>query len=143
MPYPEQYRYTKEHQWVFPEGESALIGITHHAQEQLGDIVYVDLPQIGAAIVRGETFGSVESVKAVSDIFAPVSGTVLEVNPAITDKPEILNEDPSRNLAGAREARRSRATGGVAPGERLPGLHRGRVVYFPEASRYFLITLFT
>jgi glycine cleavage system H protein len=92
--YPEHFRYTKEHQWVEAAGGVATIGITHHAQEQLGDIVYVDLPKPGAAIAQGETFGSVESAKAVSDIFAPVSGEVTEVNPVLAESPEILNQDP-------------------------------------------------
>ena len=94
MQYPEQFRYTREHQWVDAVSGVALIGITHHAQEQLGDIVYVDLPQPGTAIARGDPFGSVESVKAVSDIFAPVSGEVVEVNPVLANTPEILNHDP-------------------------------------------------
>ena len=94
MHYPEHFRYTKEHQWVDASGGAATIGITHHAQEQLGDIVYVDLPKPGTAITQGETFGSVESVKAVSDIFAPVSGEVIGVNPVLAASPEILNQDP-------------------------------------------------
>jgi len=92
--YPENFRYTKEHQWVEVSGDGATIGITHHAQEQLGDIVYVDLPKPGAAIRQGEAFGSVESVKAVSDIFAPVSGEVIAVNPVVAESPEVLNKDP-------------------------------------------------
>ena len=94
MQYPGHFRYTKEHQWVNAAGGVATIGITHHAQEQLGDIVYVDLPKPGAAITQGETFGSVESVKAVSDILAPVSGEVTEVNAVLAESPEILNQDP-------------------------------------------------
>ena len=94
MQYPENFRYTKEHQWVEAAGGVATIGITHHAQEQLGDIVYVDLPKLGGAIKQGETFGSVESVKAVSDIFAPVSGEVVEINPVVGHSPEVLNHDP-------------------------------------------------
>lgn len=92
--YPENYKYTKEHEWVHAEGETATIGITLHAQNELGDIVYVDLPKPGAAFAQNSTFGSVESVKAVSDIYSPVSGEVLEVNPLLTEKPEKLNEDP-------------------------------------------------
>jgi len=95
--YPENFRYTKEHQWVAASGEVAAIGITHHAQKQLGDIVYVELPKPGTSIQRGETFGSVESVKAVSDIFAPVSGEVLEVNPVLATTPEVLNQDAHGN----------------------------------------------
>ena len=92
--YPENYRYTKEHEWVLAEGGAGTIGITHHAQGELGDIVYVDLPAAGAALEQGKTFGSVESVKAVSDIYAPVSGEVTEVNELLATAPEKLNEDP-------------------------------------------------
>ena len=92
--YPENYRYTKEHEWVLAEGGAGTIGITHHAQGELGDIVYVDLPAVGAALEQGKTFGSVESVKAVSDIYAPVSGEVTEVNELLATAPEKLNEDP-------------------------------------------------
>jgi glycine cleavage system H protein len=92
--YPENYRYTKEHEWVLVEGDIGTVGITDHAQEELGDIVYVDLPKIGAVIEQGKSLGSVESVKAVSDIYAPVSGEVMEVNATLADKPETLNEDP-------------------------------------------------
>ncbi|MBS1877456.1 MAG: glycine cleavage system protein GcvH [Acidobacteria bacterium] len=92
--YPEDLYYTKEHEWVRVEGQSATIGITDHAQSELGDIVYVDLPQPGATIEQGKTFGSVESVKAVSDVYAPVSGEVAEVNQTLATNPEKLNEDP-------------------------------------------------
>lgn len=95
--YPASYSYTKEHQWVSASGDIATIGITQHAQEQLGDIVYVDLPKPGTSILRGDTYGSVESVKAVSDIFAPVSGDVVEVNPVLATTPEVLNQDPHGN----------------------------------------------
>jgi glycine cleavage system H protein len=94
MTYPENYRYTKQHQWVRLEGDAATIGITFHAQERLGDIVYVDLPKPGTRLETGKTLGSVESVKAVSDIYSPLSGEVTEVNEALADKPEILNDDP-------------------------------------------------
>ena len=89
--YPDQYKYTKEHEWVSPDG---TVGITHHAQKELGDIVYVDLPKPGTAVVAGKSFGSVESVKAVSDIYSPVNGEVVEVNESLTTAPETLNEDP-------------------------------------------------
>jgi glycine cleavage system H protein len=92
--YPENYRYTKEHEWVLVEGDTGTIGITDHAQEELGDIVYVDLPKVGATIEQGKSLGSVESVKAVSDVYCPVSGEVTEVNTTLTDKPETLNTDP-------------------------------------------------
>jgi glycine cleavage system H protein len=92
--YPESFRYTKEHEWVRVEGDIGTIGITNHAQEELGDIVYVDLPKVGARVDQGGTLGSVESVKAVSDFYAPVSGEVTEVNSALADAPEKLNADP-------------------------------------------------
>jgi glycine cleavage system H protein len=92
--YPENFRYTKEHEWVLVEGDTGTIGITDHAQEELGDIVYVDLPKTGAKLEQGKSLGSVESVKAVSDVYSPVSGEVLESNPLLADAPEKLNEDP-------------------------------------------------
>jgi glycine cleavage system H protein len=92
--YPDNYRYTKEHEWVLFEDGIGTVGITDHAQKELGDIVYVDLPKVGSAVTRGAVFGSVESVKAVSDIFAPISGEVVEVNELLTTGPEQLNLDP-------------------------------------------------
>jgi glycine cleavage system H protein len=92
--YPENFRYTKEHEWVLVEGDTATIGITDHAQHELGDIVYVDLPKVGAHLEKGKTLGSVESVKAVSDVYAPISGEVTEANALLADAPEKLNEDP-------------------------------------------------
>ena len=92
--YPENLRYTKEHEWVHVEGDAATIGITDHAQQELGDIVYVDLPKVGAKLEQGKTLGSVESVKAVSDVYAPVSGEVVDINGLLADAPEKLNEDP-------------------------------------------------
>ena len=92
--YPENFRYTKEHEWVLVEGDTGTIGITDHAQEELGDIVYVDLPKPGAHLEQGKSLGSVESVKAVSDVYAPVSGDVIEANNTLADSPEKLNEDP-------------------------------------------------
>jgi glycine cleavage system H protein len=92
--YPENYRYTKEHEWVLVEGDTGTIGITDHAQDELGDIVYVDLPKVGAHIEQGKSLGSVESVKAVSDVYSPLTGEVVEINPALADKPEALNTDP-------------------------------------------------
>ncbi|MGH7484190.1 MAG: glycine cleavage system protein GcvH [Bryobacteraceae bacterium] len=92
--YPETFLYTKEHEWVRAEGATGTVGITFHAQKELGDIVYVDLPKVGAAVERGKTLGSVESVKAVSDVYAPISGEVIEVNGALAESPEKLNQDP-------------------------------------------------
>jgi glycine cleavage system H protein len=94
MSYPQTFKYTKEHEWVLLDGTTGTIGITDHAQHELGDIVYIDLPKIGAQVERGKSFGSVESVKAVSDIYSPVSGVVAEVNEALSSTPEKLNEDP-------------------------------------------------
>src|ERR1700685_4734907 len=104
--YPENFRYTKEHEWVLVEGDTGTIGITDHAQQELGDIVYVDLPKVGAHLEKGKTFGSVESVKAVSDVYAPVSGEVTETNGLLADAPEKLNEDPhGAAWLGKREVR--------------------------------------
>ena len=94
MNYPENFRYTKEHEWVSLDGVTATVGITFHAQEELGDIVYVDLPKVGASFEKGKSFGSVESVKAVSDIYAPIAGEVVEINESLANSPEKLNEDP-------------------------------------------------
>ena len=94
MSYPDTYKYTKEHEWVHVEGETGTVGITDHAQSELGDIVFVELPKPGAKITKGEAFGSVESVKAVSDIYSPVSGEVAAVNEALSTNPEKLNADP-------------------------------------------------
>lgn len=93
MAYPANYRYTKEHEWIDADGSAGSVGITDYAQDSLGDIVFVDLPKVGDAVEAGKTFGSVESVKAVSDLFAPVSGTVTAVNDALKDKPELINTD--------------------------------------------------
>ena len=92
--YPNNFRYTKEHEWVSLEGDTGTIGITHHAQSELGDIVYVDLPKVGAKAEQGKTIGSVESVKAVSDIYSPVTGEVVEINDLLSSAPEKLYEDP-------------------------------------------------
>ena len=92
--YPDNFRYTKEHEWVIVEGDTGTIGITDHAQQSLGDIVYVDLPKVGARVELGKSLGSVESVKAVSDIYAPLSGEVTEINNSLADAPEKLNQDP-------------------------------------------------
>lgn len=93
MAYPATYRYTKEHEWIQVDGGTGGVGITDYAQDSLGDIVFVDLPKVGDAVEAGKTFGSVESVKAVSDLFSPVSGTVTAVNETLKDKPETINTD--------------------------------------------------
>jgi glycine cleavage system H protein len=94
LSYPETYKYTKEHEWVLADGDSGTIGITIHAQEELGDIVFVELPKAGTQVKKGDTIGSVESVKAVSDIYSPVSGEIVTVNDVLSQSPEKLNEDP-------------------------------------------------
>src|SRR5438045_2514308 len=94
MSYPETYKYTREHEWVHVEGGTGTIGITDYAQHELGDIVFVELPKPGSKVNKGETFGSVESVKAVSDIYSPVSGEVAAINELLSSAPEKLNEDP-------------------------------------------------
>jgi glycine cleavage system H protein len=93
MPYPNDRKYTKEHEWIKVEGSSASVGITDYAQDSLGDIVFVDLPKVGAEITASKAFGTVESVKAVSDLYAPASGTVAEVNGELATAPEKINKD--------------------------------------------------
>jgi glycine cleavage system H protein len=92
--YPETLRYTKDHEWARLDGNLAVVGITLFAKDQLGDVVYLELPEAGAAVKRGEPFGVVESTKAVSELFAPVSGKVVKVNQALVDAPEGINDDP-------------------------------------------------
>jgi glycine cleavage system H protein len=96
MAYPADFKYTKEHEWIKVDGTSGIIGITDHAQQALGDIVFVELPKTGARIESGKSFGTVESVKAVSDLFAPVSGTVTEVNADLASSPEKVNSEPHK-----------------------------------------------
>jgi glycine cleavage system H protein len=92
--YPDQYKYTAEHEWISVEGDVGTIGITDHAQDELGDVVFVELPEVGASFDQNAAFGSIESVKAVSDLYAPVSGEVVAVNEALMDGPEAVNDDP-------------------------------------------------
>jgi glycine cleavage system H protein len=94
MAYPTDRKYTKEHEWIQVNGNTATVGITDYAQQSLGDIVFVELPKVGAELTAGKTFGTVESVKAVSDLFAPASGTVAEVNGELATAPEKVNKDP-------------------------------------------------
>ena len=94
MEFPEDLKYTKEHEWLLMEGTTAIVGITDDAQDRLGDVVYVELPAVGDKVSKEDAFGVVESVKAVSDIYAPVSGKVLEVNDDLPDNPNMINEDP-------------------------------------------------
>ena len=92
--YPADRKYTKDHEWIRISGDTAEIGITDFAQQQLGDVVFVDLPEPGKSITAGDSFGSIESVKAVSELYAPMSGEVVEVNGSLKDRPEIINKDP-------------------------------------------------
>ena len=94
MAYPAGFKYTKDHEWIELSGTQGRVGITDYAQQQLGDVVYLELPEVGTAVKAGESFGTIESVKAVSELYAPVSGTVVEVNTALKDKPESVNSDP-------------------------------------------------
>lgn len=94
MNFPENLKYSKEHEWVRIEGETAVIGITAHAQNELGEIIYVDVTSEGETLEKDAVFGSIEAVKTVSDLFMPLAGEVLEVNPELEDKPELVNEDP-------------------------------------------------
>jgi glycine cleavage system H protein len=94
MAYPAGFKYTKDHEWIELNGDSGKVGITDYAQQQLGDVVYVELPEIGAKLKQGQSFGTIESVKAVSELYSPVTGEVVEVNTALKDKPETVNKDP-------------------------------------------------
>lgn len=94
MAHPSDRSYSKDHEWVLIDGDTAVIGITHFAQDQLGEVVYVDLPSAGDTVAAGDTFGEIESVKSVSELFAPISGDVVEVNDALGDTPETVNADP-------------------------------------------------
>jgi len=92
--YPDNLRYTKEHEWVSMKEATGTIGVTHFAQKELGDVVFVELPEVGRTLKAGEEFGTIESVKAVSEVYAPVTGEVIEINSALVDHPEMINEDP-------------------------------------------------
>ena len=94
MAYPSDLKYTKDHEWIRITGDTAEIGITDYAQQQLGDVVYVELPEVGRQISEGDSFGSIESVKAVSELFAPMSGEVIDVNSSLRDHPEAVNQNP-------------------------------------------------
>lgn len=91
---PEGLRYTKDHEWAKQDGELVVIGITHYAQDQLGDVVFIEMPAVGKAVAAGDTFGVVEAVKTVSDLYAPLGGTIAEVNPALADQPGLVNQSP-------------------------------------------------
>ncbi len=97
MAYPAGFKYTKDHEWIELAGDRGKVGITDYAQQQLGDVVYVDLPEVGAKLKQGQSFGTIESVKAVSELYSPVSGEVVEVNTALKDKPEIDQQGSARS----------------------------------------------
>ncbi len=92
--YPEDRRYSEEHEWVLEEGEHLVLGITHYAQDELGDVVFVELPEVGAHVDAGSEIGTIESVKAVAELYCPLAGEVVEINEDIEDSPELVNEDP-------------------------------------------------
>jgi len=92
--YPANLKYTKDHEWIDLNGDKGKVGITDYAQQQLGDVVYVELPEVGAKLKQGQSFGTIESVKAVSELYSPVSGEVVDVNAALKDKPETVNANP-------------------------------------------------
>jgi glycine cleavage system H protein len=92
--YPQDLRYTTEHEWIRVDGIKGVVGITTYAQDQLGEVVYVELPKVGSSVVKDKTFGAVESIKTASDLFAPASGTVVAVNDKLTDQPELVNQEP-------------------------------------------------
>jgi glycine cleavage system H protein len=94
MTYPGGYKYTKDHEWIELSGDRGKVGITDYAQQQLGDVVYIELPEVGSKLKQGQSFGTIESVKAVSELYAPVGGEVVEVNAALKEKPEAVNTDP-------------------------------------------------
>jgi glycine cleavage system H protein len=94
MAYPAGYKYTKDHEWIELAADRGKVGITDYAQQQLGDVVYIELPEVGTKLKQGQSFGTIESVKAVSELYSPVSGEVVEVNTALKDKPEVVNADP-------------------------------------------------
>ncbi|HEV7348259.1 glycine cleavage system protein GcvH [Telluribacter sp.] len=94
MEFPEELKYTKDHEWIRLEGDEAVVGITDHAQNELGDIVYVDVNTVGESLSKDDVFGSVEAVKTVSDLYLPVSGEILELNPDLDSSPEVVNNDP-------------------------------------------------
>jgi glycine cleavage system H protein len=94
MPYPDAFRYTKDHEWIDLAGDRGKVGITDYAQRQLGDVVYIELPEVGTKVKAGQSFGTIESVKAVSELYAPLAGEVVEVNTALKGSPDAVNKDP-------------------------------------------------
>ena len=117
MAYPAGFKYTKDHEWIELAGDRGKVGITDYAQQQLGDVVYVELPEVGAKLKQGQSFGTIESVKAVSELYSPVAGEVVEVNAALKDKPEAVNADPHGTLDDRDQADQPRR------GRRAPRRH--------------------
>ena len=113
MSYPADLKYTKEHEWIRVDGNTGAIGITDFAQQQLGDVVYVELPEVGSTITAGKVFGTIESVKAVSELFAPVSGEVVEINSSLKDRPDHVNSKPHETWMVRLRLSDSNATGSL------------------------------
>ena len=113
MEYPAAFKYTKDHEWIDVSGDVGRVGITDYAQQQLGDVVYVELPEVGTTLRQGQVFGTIESVKAVSELYSPVSGQVIEVNAPLKDKPESLNADPHGSWLVAVRLSSPSETGGL------------------------------
>jgi glycine cleavage system H protein len=124
MAYPADLKYTTDHEWIRISGDTAEIGITDYAQKLLGDVVYVELPEVGRTIAAGESFGSIESVKAVSELFAPMSGEVMEVNPALKDHPEAVNAKPHETWMVKVRLADPRATGSLLDSAQYEALTR-------------------
>jgi glycine cleavage system H protein len=124
MPYPADLKYTKDHEWIRLAGEIAEIGITDFAQDQLGDVIFVELPDPGRKVTAGESFGSIESVKAVSELFAPMSGEVLEVNPTLKDHPEAVNAKPHETWMVKVRLSNPQATGSLLDSAQYEALTR-------------------
>ena len=122
MTYPADLKYTKDHEWIRIAGDIAEIGITDFAQQQLGDVVYVELPDVGRTVTAGESFGSIESVKAVSELFAPMTGEVVEVNSALRDHPEAVNQSPHSTWMLKIRLADASATGELLDGPQYEGL---------------------
>ena len=124
MVYPTEYKYTKDHEWIEITGDRGRVGITDYAQQQLGDVVYMELPEVGAILKAGQSFGTIESVKAVSELYAPVSGKVVEVNTALKQKPETVNTDPHASWMIVVRLADSGETGGLLDAAQYEALTR-------------------
>jgi len=122
MTYPSNFKYTKDHEWIDIAGDRAKVGITDYAQKQLGDVVFVELPAVGAKVAQGQSFGTIESVKAVSELYSPVSGEVVEVNEALKNKPEQVNADPHGSWLIAVKLSNAGEAGGLLDASQYAGL---------------------